>query len=568
MRKFNTTIWVVCAFFCSLPLFNSSAQELKWVNQFGAMQLQESRDITVDGSGNVYTVGYFENTVDFDPGVGVFNLTAVGGRNLFVSKLNSDGEFIWALTSGGSGSNEATSIYIDANGDIFLTGYYQGTVDFDPGVGVSEFTSEGSYDVYVMKLNSSGDLIWVKTLGGTSVDTGNSIYADSEGVYVTGRFQGTMDFDPSTSTTFELTPSGLVDMFILKLDINGNFGWAKSFGATGANIGEAIVVDASHNIYTLARFNGVIDFDPSAAVSNLTAFGSTDAVILKLDNNGNFIWAKQMGGSSTEEPSEMVIDNGGNIYTTGYFSGTADFDPSASTVSLTSVGGFDAYATKMDLDGNLIWAKKVGSSKNVDSKSIDVDNSGNVYISGHYTQTLDADPLNNVVALPSYGLDDVFAAKLNSNGDLIWTTHFGGDQGDYGRGIAVNKVTAEIYVTGAFQSTADFDILPTVAQLVSFGDRDAFVLKLDNGILSSNQIDEVSNFSIFPNPALNELNIKSDHQIDNIQVYDLSGKQIKSWGFESTQSYYTIQIDFLDNGTYMLKTTSDSETKFSKFVKR
>jgi Beta-propeller repeat len=151
--------------FFSLSIFDVEAQNFSWAKSIGGTGGDTGNSIAVDALGNVYTTGIFINTVDFDPGAGVFNLTSVGGSNIFVSKLDASGNFVWAKSTG-SGNGISNSIAVDASGSVYTTGSFNGTVDFDPGVGVFNLTSAGSdADIFVSKLDASGNFVWAKSVG-------------------------------------------------------------------------------------------------------------------------------------------------------------------------------------------------------------------------------------------------------------------------------------------------------------------------------------------------------------------------------------------------------------------
>jgi len=215
-----------------------------------------------------------------------------------------------------------------------------------------------------------------KSMGGTSFDSGRSITTDASGnVYTTGYFQNTVDFNPGSGVS-NLVSNGSYDIFISKLDANGNFIWAKSMGGTSSDYGYSITTDASGNVYTTGSFAGTVDFDPGSGVSNLVSNGSSDIFIQKLDANGNFLWAKSMGGTSYDSGTSITTDASGNVYTTGTFTGIVDFDPSFSISNLNSSGGY-TFIQKLDANGNFIWAEQVN---NLASKSINIDANGNLYI--------------------------------------------------------------------------------------------------------------------------------------------------------------------------------------------
>ena len=192
------------------------------VAKFGSTDEDKGYSVAVDSSGNIYTTGIFSGTVDFDPGVGTANLTSAGSWEVFVSKLNSAGELVWVKKFGSTAADQGRAIAVDTLGNVYTTGSFSGTVDFDPGAGTSNLFS-GQDAVFVLKLNSAGEFVWAKQFNEswTSVAYGYSIAVDSLGnVYTTGIFRGTVDFDPGAGAS-NLTSAGAtgnVDAFVSKLD--------------------------------------------------------------------------------------------------------------------------------------------------------------------------------------------------------------------------------------------------------------------------------------------------------------------------------------------------------------
>ena len=458
----------------------SSAQAA--VSVFGGSTSDVGYSIAVDSLGNVYTTGSFSGTVDFNPGTGVENLTSAGGNDIFVSKLDSSGNFVWAKRLGGTAGDDGFGIAVDSSGNVYTTGSFYGTADFDPGAGEANLTSAGERDVFVSKLDSSGNFVWAKRLGGTVADVGRIIAVDSSGnVYTTGYFFSTADFDPGAGTT-NLISAGGAEVFVSKLDSSGNFVWAKRLGGISTDEGYSIGVDSSGNVYTTGYFNGTVDFDPGAGVANLTSAGGNDSFVLKLDSLGDFIWAKQLGGTAADVGRTIAVDSSGNVYTAGYFIGRADFDPGAGVENLTSASGSggtdrDVFVSKLDSSGNFVWAKGLGGTAADESSSIAVDSSGNVYTTGSFNGTVDFDPGAGEANLTSAGGSDGFISKLDSSGNYVWAKSLGDTGFDYVRSIAVDS-SGNVYTTGNFNGTVDFDPGAGVENVTSNGSNDVFVLKL------------------------------------------------------------------------------------------
>ena len=331
-----------------------------WAKALISDIISRGYSISADTSGNIYTTGFFRGTMDFDPGTGVFNLiSSVAGNNVFISKLNASGNFVWAKSFEGYGINEsshATSLAIDDSENVYITGYFEGAADFDPGSGIYYLTAmSGEHDIFISKLNASGDFVWAKQIGGTgwNNDYGSSVAVDNFGyVYVTGAFSGTADFDPGIGSYFitAITSSGDRNLFISKLDASGNLVWVKSMGGVAGDGcgGASIALDEAGNIYTTGFFFGTVDFDPGLGNYNLTSSGSSGAFISKINNSGIFVWAKILIGSNFVEGVTLSLMDSLNIYTAGYFGGTADFNPDSSLVyNLTSVGNQNIFIVKL-----------------------------------------------------------------------------------------------------------------------------------------------------------------------------------------------------------------------------
>ena len=468
--------------------------ELEWARRTGGAGIDRAMDIAVDAAGNVFSFGYYTGTVDFDPGAGVSNLTSAGSTDMFISKLDATGNFVWAKSIGSSAGESPMGLAIDPSGNVYITGGFYGTTDFDPGPGVFNMTSGGQSDIFIAKYDVNGDFVWAKEInGGTWYDHGYEIKVDANGnVYVVGRFyyQGgpSFDFDPGPGT-FLLT-AGEEDAFILKLDNDGNFIWARDFGGGSGNEnrGYSIDIDAAGNVYTTGYFEATADFDPGAGTFNLTASGDWDVFFSKLDINGNFVWAKSLVNSAPtyytdgNYGSKIEVDAAGNVYSSGRFNGTSDFDLGAGTFNLTSNGGFDAYLLKMDTDGNFVWAKSWGGTGYDEAFSLSI-NTTEIFITGFYANTVDFDPGAGTLNLTSSGSNDIFVSRFDLDGNFGWASSIGGTGDDRGFGIATNSA-GNVHVSGFFNNTADFDPGVCTFNQTSAGGNDIFIEKLNQVTVS------------------------------------------------------------------------------------
>ena len=473
---------LTCAFAASVLLLGQAArvhaQDFVWARGIGGSESDAGLGVAVDSSGNVYTVGCFEGTVDFDPGAGTENLISEGSDEIFVSKLDSDGNFVWAVRMGGTSVDRATAVAVDSSGNVYTVGRFSGTADFNPHpVDTFPLTSSGgSADIFVSKLDSDGDFVWARAMGGMGPDQANGVALDGSGnVYTAGSFQVMADFDPGAATA-DLTSAGLDDIFVSKLDSGGNFLWAGAMGGMGDDEANGVAVDSSDDVYTVGRFEVMADFDPGAATSNLTSAGADDIFVSKLDSSGTFAWAGQMGGTGVDEAFGVALDSAGNVYSVGHFGETADFDPGAGAENIMVAGSRNVFVSKLNGSGGFVWARAMGGLFE-QAFGVALDADSNVHSVGFFFGTADFDPGPAAFNLTSAGVLDVFVSKLDSDGDFVSARAMGGSSSDQAQAVALDG--GSVYTAGRFNGTADFDPDPaTTFNLTSAGGDDIFVSKL------------------------------------------------------------------------------------------
>lgn len=539
------------------------AQSSPWLKKVGAAANDYGQAIVTDAGGNVYTTGVFIGTVDFDPGINTFTLTAVAvSGDVFITKFDPTGNFLWAKQIGGSFVYDIT---LDATNNVLTTGYLAGAGDFDPGPGTFNLSTAGDNDVFISKLDASGNFVWAVQMAGSGFSNGLSISTDASGnIYTTGTFDNTSDFNPG-SGTFSLTSSGGSDIFISKLNSSGNFVWAKQFGSPLGDFGKSIFVDSFGDIYVAGSFNGTVDFDPSAGVYNMVSAGQADVFILKLNPSGNFILAKQVGGTLHETAESMTLDALGNIILTGFFQGTSDFDPGTAVYNFSAVAQ-DAFILKLNPSANFVWAKQIGKAglSYTDGLSIIADAASNIYTAGYFGDTTDFDPGIGVHNLISAGSNDVFILKLDASGNFIWVRQIGGTATDWTCDLTLDA-TGNICATGTFPGTVVFDLGPSNYTLTTSGGYDAFILKMSSSVIGIKEYTSRNNISIYPNPTNDILNIelKNSDKI-KIEIANTLGQIV----FEETTETKNLKLDIknLNAGLYFLKIISGDKIIGTKKV--
>ncbi len=529
----------------------SVSQSYQWAKSFGGTEGDQGTSVAVDINGNIYTTGFFSDTADFDPGPLVYNLISKGNDDIFISKTDSGGNLIWATGIGSSNMDRSFAITCDDSGNVYATGSFRLAADFDPDTTTAFVGSFGLGDIFVVKLNTNGNFVWAKHFGGNLTDEGLAIAVDLNGnVYSTGTFQVTADFDPDTSN-FTLTSAGNEAVYISKLDKDGNFVWAKRIDGTDHDYGYAIDVDANENVIITGVFRNTVDFDPGVGIYNLTSTATNASVntfIVKLNGIGDFVWAKKFGGiSASIYGKSLTVDASGNVYTTGHFGGIVDFDPGTPVYYLISLSGVgDIFVSKLDTNGNFVWAKQLGGLLTDEATCLTLDYLGNVYITGMFNNTADFDPDSvSTFNMTSWNSNNGFITMLDINGDFVWAKQFGGPGQSPAGALAVD-LSGSVYATGYYNSTCSFDY-PTAGNLTYEGGTDVFLVKFSQTLTSNIETNELSNIYSYPNPTTGILNLKGVSN-EQILIYNNLGELILK-----SQSKSGIDLSSYNSGIYLLQ---------------
>ncbi len=452
-----------------------------WARTWGGSGSDWGWEITEDGFGNVYVVGEFQGTVDFDPGEGIDIHSANSPYyDVFLCKYDWSGSFHWALTWGGIDHQEATDVCVDGSGNVYVSGWFIGIVDFDPGDGTDYRGHPGEGQAYLSKFDPDGNFIRVRTwepgyeFGGSSGIS--AIYTDADNnVLITGYYDGTVDFDPGPGTDIH-TAAGSFDAFLCKLDSSGSYQWVRTWGGPSVLYTNDIAPDNIGNIIIAGSFKETADFDPGPGIENHTSNGELDIFLIKFDSSGLFQWVKTWGGPGDEYSPGLAVDTDGFAYITGWFLETVDFDPGPGSDFHTSNGDRDVFLSRLDSSGNLVWVLTWGGTGRDGSRNCALDADGNIYVSGLFEGTVDFDPGPGIIEYSSNGGMDIFLSKLNYNGDLLWVRAWGGLEQDYSAVVAVDYF-GNAYITGGFMDTVDFNPGPGIDNHSSNGSRDAFLTR-------------------------------------------------------------------------------------------
>jgi hypothetical protein len=454
----------LCVFILSGAVLAQDPKSV-WVRQAGGEEIDAGYGIAVDGWGNSLVTGTFSGTADFGPGTSP--LFSRGGFDLFVIRYDEDGKPLWVRQGGGPGRDEGLAAAVDGMGNGIVAGRFSGTADNPALFGsITLASAGGSTDIFIAKYDTQGNVAWVKQAGGRGEDQAFGLATDGVGnILITGRFRGPTN-DPSVFGSFQLfSAGGSADAFVAKYDPDGNALWVKQAGGIDHDEGQNIAADPLGNIYVTGRFRGQANFDAVVLVSE---DGSDDVFVAKYDRNGNLLWAEKGGGSGQDSGSGVTVDAFGHAVITGYYEETAAFG----TEALTAKGAADLFVVKYDGEGDLLWARSAGGNGDDGGQGIATDRSGHIMVTGYYHRFADFGTMQ--LSTPNGGTSDIFIARYDPAGKLMWLEGLGGPEADSGRDLAINAL-GQGYVVGTFRNMA---LLGTYPLFTSAGEEDAFALKI------------------------------------------------------------------------------------------
>jgi len=478
----------ISLFFLIIVSINHSlAQDLIWAKHLGSAGWENSHALASDNQSNLFAIVNFTGIIDVDPGPDSLIFNPKGTRDISIIKLNSSGDLVWAKQFGGKFSDQAFALAIDAHRDVYVTGYFRDTTDFDPGKKSQLLYGNKSPDAFLIKLDTHGNLIWATQVtqhaDSTGLITTYCLKLDAENnIYLLGKFVGATDFDPSLKSLI-LKSKGADDIFISKYDPKGKLIWVKQFGGQSEDEPYAMTMDREGNIYCTGSFTHQSDFDPGNSTYFLTAQDTTtDIFILKLNNEGEFRWAKQISGRRYDIGYSICVDEQGNSYTAGTYENQVDINPGPDSLIFLSENRSNGFVLSLNKEGDFRWARRITGPDGMIPYAISSlpGNNGGVYIAGEFSGELHVDNQPEIAKLNTDGkLIDLVVAKIDFNGQFKLLTNPGKGSPETIE-VLSNKTEQVIFVGGEFSGHTEFDPNMPEFNFTSAGRLDVFILKISD----------------------------------------------------------------------------------------
>ncbi|MFM2386959.1 MAG: hypothetical protein RL660_1716 [Bacteroidota bacterium] len=518
-------------------LITKQKDTILWHHIIGGTDDETGNDIATDLQGNLYCVGTYKGSVDFDPSSNVSVLTATGGTDIFILKLDTLGNFIWAKTIGGIGDDVANKIRVNNNGEIIIAGSFENTADFDPGAGVINKATNGAKDLFILSISNSGTYNWLNVIGGSGNDEAQALFLKNNAIYCGGYYEQTVDFDYGPGLIGGNAVGG-ADAFVVKLDSTGDFISHFTIEGTNNENVSGITIDSLNNTIVVGTFEGTIDVDPSLlTTTNLTSNGNKDAFVAKYASTGTLTFGFRIGNTLNTEAKDVITMPGNKIVVGGHYELGTDFNPGSANNVLTYSGGFVAYysasgtydwagrLTPFLSDGNAVYdgsinalcrsganayaagaaaadrtngsflgyrtgkvnylgnnlpvngfvAAEVAPIENV--KFMGTDSLGNAYSSGTFSYSTDLDPSANVDVKGDAATANSFIQKLDANGNYVYSLHF--------EHLKIDDMHVDAsgnqFIVGRYTGTVDVDPSTNLSTLTALpGRTNGFLAKYNN----------------------------------------------------------------------------------------
>lgn len=541
-------IFTFLFFFISVSV---SAQYYSWSKAFGGTDADTCAALAIDNQTNLYAIGSFSGYGDFRNDTIADQLISNGKDDIFLQKRTKKGKYVWSKKIGGKG-NDRPNAMIYFKGSLYVSGTYEDTLDF--GIQKVVLNSKQKRGIFIAKLDTAGTCIWVKSIGDSSISRARSLAINKDGIYLSGEYSGKLEQSNYNNA-----------MFIQKRDFDGNVNWTKTFGSKRNVLSNSIALDSLGNVYNVGSLLGLnVDFDPSPikdSILSSSAVNLSDIFIQKLSSNGEFKWVKKMGGSLNDEATTLVI-KGNEMFVSGNFTSTVDFDPSSVGLqNLTSKGGKDIFVGKYDLNGKFVWIKQIGGGQEESAKQLEIDKFKNVFLCGTFNTKSGSTVDFLGITLKTPGSTDVFMVKFNNQGKAVFAKTFSGTGTDYGSAIKADTMQ-NVYIAGSYVGSITLDA--TVPSNTAIGTSDIFIYKSlltfdSDSVSKENSIkDLMLNFKIYPNPVINELTISFDAitSVSTLSIISTTGQLIQEKEIAVGQTEERINTSNLTPGVYFVKLSS------------
>lgn len=508
----------------------ANAQNLEWAKHLSASNTYQLMASALAPNGDLLSTGAFGGTVDFDPGDGVFEMTAAGSRDQFVLRTDANGNFVWAMAFGSFTSAEALEVACDDDNNFYVAGVFGGSFDADPNAGTTMLTAAGPQSIFVAKYNANRELQWANKIDNTGFVRITSLVVDGNGgAYIAGAFNISLSInDVEDVTGLDNTYRG----FLVKFDAGtGAFEWA-GYHSGNAYI-NGMTLSNEGQLITVGEFFAScdVDFDESAATT-LQGNANRDVFIAVYNPDRSLANSLSFGASGFDAAYHVAVDTEGNIVVAGAYRTQINPDPAGSGQWQLSTAGASngCFIVKYTDDLEFIWAKQLGKASDTFILALAIDAANHIYTTGEFDGSANMDPASpetNQMITASGDLDG-FLNHLDADGNYVSSGQFSGPGYEENPASIIMANDGTMYISGHFNTTLDVDPGNDVLEFTSPIGYDSFITKYSGLPVSSPATSEIDKLELFPNPTAGAFTLRSADDLSqaSIQIYNLQGQLI------------------------------------------
>lgn len=540
-----------------------------WATFIGGVDIEEAYSTCIDNQNNTYIAGYTGST-NFPITVGVLQTIKQGQYDAFLTKLDNTGNVLWSTFYGGAGDEYGYKVLLDSSNNPLLIGHTNGNDLLVSSSGVFQTTSNGSYDSFILKLDSSGGFVWGTYFGGTGGDLALTADLDNNENLIIGGYTSSIDIP--LVNPFQNTMAGALDAFVAKFTSTGNLMWSTYCGGTNSEDVHALHVDNQNNIIITGETYSN-DFPVSSGAYQVNNNGNLDIFLTKYDALGSRVFSTYFGGFNREDASGLTSDNLNNIYMVGY-SESNDF-PMIGSGIYQSVKDFDkdAFIAKFTPLGQPLKSTFIGGSAEDRFTSAEISSSNLLHIAG-YTSSVDAPIIGAAYQLINNGFTDGFYYKLDTALQPLYSTYLGGSSADYIYDLKIDS--NQLLTFAGFTSSGDFPVTANVFQDTIGGQSDAFVIQVDSvfsfitNLPRSFKLED--DVEVYPNPFSNQMQLqidqfnKSSHY--EVLIYSVEGKKVLSQKISQQHSHLKIGKTLIAGNYFFVLLKDKQVVNSTKLIKK
>ncbi|MBL4670045.1 MAG: SBBP repeat-containing protein [Flavobacteriales bacterium] len=500
-----------------------------WATFLGGMDIEESYSTSIDKQGNTYISGYTGSS-NFPVVVGAIQTIKKGLYDAFLTKLDTTGNILWSTFYGGLGDEYGYKVIVDSDDNPYLIGYTNGNDLLISSSGVHQSISNGSYDSFILKMDSDGDFIWSTYYGGSGADFTLSADIDNNNNIVIAGYTSSTDLP--LINPYQNDIAGALDAFLAKFDSTGNLVWSTYAGGANTEDVHALKIDNLNNIIITGETYSS-DFPTSIGAYQSNNNGNLDVFLAKYDSLGNRIFSTYFGGTSSEDAHGITTDILNNIYLVGY-SSSNDFPILGNNIYQNIKNfGRDGFIAKFTPSGQPLRSTFIGGSGDEYFTSVKISSTNALYVTG-YSNSLDIPIIGAAYQINNKGLTDGIYYKLDTALTPNYSTYIGGISADYIYDLKIDS--NQLLTFAGYTSSPDFPVTPNVFQDTISGQSDAFIFQSDSIFnvvtnIPNSFIPEVS-VKISPNPFYDHFNIiiNNYNKSNSYQlvIYNIEGKKVFS----------------------------------------